>query len=1139
MPTHGTPSREMGSITDITEGGDCLAKPDLPRLVSHGNDAEICASAERDCSGLDPPVAMGPLGTKEHAQQVWQNHQPSTEMFCDVSSSPMVKQLCSNEKKAQGAIRDYIPAGEEFVQRHFQESQYQTSTANSERDTEALNSLVKSCLDALADEIVNSRWSEGKDVTKDTSPKFAADVLVQIRQRYYAHGPSEDWSQCCDSGFKEIHPDGRPCLTLENMKWVFDHKVRPLTDQFYKELFLCNGCDGNTRFYGFEGVVQHFAAKHTTQFSMGNVVVHWRAEWPEDPPFNPNPSLARATNYKAPISESATTTNVASSEDTHLGGIHHQDFMDKARNTARPTSSGGMGVQWAHHLNMPRNLGPESLSINVMDNRAPVEDLATTATHSLPTVPETTAAIDPFLPGSEWHLAGGYGSPPSHSSAPIVIHRPAPSHFSQLQANLTQSDRQSKPIVPVNYSNVFSPSFQPRHSSSGPRLAGAFEHSDLYMRQLEDMARHAKDAFCSLGNVKEMPGSVRIFVTIQHTVSRFQATYVNEPSLSMFIDGLDRNATMRPVRSVNGLACKACVISRSALDTGDSGNRRLFTLPHLVNHFRTAHEQATLLTGSVRAEKLPFSDWKFDMIELPDVSIISNLAIASGMTTAKIKLIRAVIPGAFTSAQAGAGTGAAADVNVLEATQASPTSEVGLVRTLSLSSHGDCSFGHHPSDPQQLHNQPLAQSTGELDHMPPQEVSESPGEDEYDPRRPAVLQRAFKLDLTDQLRDQQPLIQGRLVHSKDRIPLSSLPDLASQKEAYTVGLRGTTGGQGHLPVDSSVSADTHVFEEQMNYRKPSDTYVDNPENTRPRSKHHNIFATGEENRSRDSSVEQVLLPRSELGLAEDRENDNLARATSSSQMPMEGKGRPLQNQSRISDEALNYRRLHHDRHAPIIDMSDSNAWQLDINTSKAYDPRHEERFVASDQIALQHESHQHNDARHGFSSSPPHWPTAPGPVKMRKSQSYTGLEKHKNLKSYRRPQDKSTSLRQLVLTRPLHRGGSRSPAHEMSEGQLYRTRSPIEEDRGLSRLPIERLSGQEYDTAFKYDLAHPEYRMQDRYETIRSRDVLSSDHVRTQQFPNRTEDRLPMTATHERVCYFIDEPNDHVGNRENARYKFA
>jgi len=81
-------------------------------------------------------------------------------------------------------------------------------------------------------------------------------------------------------------------LTLENMKWVFDTKIKPYTENYRKELFLCNDCEA-LKFYGFEGVIQHYAAKHTSALSLGSIVVHWKSEWPVYPPFNPEPPTGK------------------------------------------------------------------------------------------------------------------------------------------------------------------------------------------------------------------------------------------------------------------------------------------------------------------------------------------------------------------------------------------------------------------------------------------------------------------------------------------------------------------------------------------------------------------------------------------------------------------------------------------------------------------------------------------------------------------------------------------------------------------------------------------------------------------------------------------------------------------------------
>lgn len=58
-------------------------------------------------------------------------------------------------------------------------------------------------------------------------------------------------------------------------------------------MFICAGCaeDRKPKWFAFEGLIQHYGAKHTPAFSKGNVVVHWQtAEWPDEPPFFEHPA---------------------------------------------------------------------------------------------------------------------------------------------------------------------------------------------------------------------------------------------------------------------------------------------------------------------------------------------------------------------------------------------------------------------------------------------------------------------------------------------------------------------------------------------------------------------------------------------------------------------------------------------------------------------------------------------------------------------------------------------------------------------------------------------------------------------------------------------------------------------------------
>lgn len=166
-----------------------------------------------------------------------------------------------------------------------------------DKEYEHAQEPLRKKLGEYADDFINSKWNGGRTLDKDNSPVLAVQTMLHVRQRYLeekqaglipcADRPAEETS-------KRGSPTPEPFLSLDNMKWVYDNKIRPLTDSHRRELFICAGCaeERKPKWFAFEGLIQHYGAKHTTAFSKGNIVVHWQtAEWPEEPPFHMNPSI--------------------------------------------------------------------------------------------------------------------------------------------------------------------------------------------------------------------------------------------------------------------------------------------------------------------------------------------------------------------------------------------------------------------------------------------------------------------------------------------------------------------------------------------------------------------------------------------------------------------------------------------------------------------------------------------------------------------------------------------------------------------------------------------------------------------------------------------------------------------------------
>ncbi|TRX98177.1 hypothetical protein FHL15_000822 [Xylaria flabelliformis] len=469
---------------------------------------------------------------------------------------------------------------------------------------------------ALADQIIRDVWGNGRKVNKESSPQFAAEVLLYVRERFYAEIEEDDKPKpplvAQTTHFKISRnmltrldaaaraagqqPNSDPLngpytrkLTLENMRWLFDVKIKPLTESQRKELFYCHGCEANTKLYGFEGVVQHYAAKHTSCLSLGNVVVHWRAEWPIVPPFHPEPrniKNQRASFAKHKSKEIAgTLPQTAQEKYLHLGEVvpyHEQSTLH---------------IQYDAVLTQP-----------------PYGE-------SPPYVAPLREYTHPF-----------HGQPPQYPYYPLldgnVRQVPPVSHAASLYEPFQAVDADAYHDLNPYQNHLLQQYQSPYHAQSPP----------AYFTWLDDMARNSRELWFSIAPVRELPGPVRIFVVIHHMSTWFRTRFLEEPSLSAFMDGLSNNKEMRPIRNVNGLQCKACCLRLGTATAADQ-DKQSYSLPQLVKHFHERHVKQSYAIGA------PVLNWCTDMILLPDLRMLSNLGSLANMDNQRFALIHSALSG--------------------------------------------------------------------------------------------------------------------------------------------------------------------------------------------------------------------------------------------------------------------------------------------------------------------------------------------------------------------------------------------------------------------------------------------------------------------------------------------------------------
>jgi hypothetical protein len=249
------------------------------------------AEIERRASLLDPPLIHDVL---RHMV----SFQAATQLITalDDNAWDLLKPRLLAERTEAEEIENKVSAQIRMIQAqdnknsHLEATLATTKEAKDaiDRDWDEVQAPLRARIVRYADEFIRDSWDKGKKVKQENCSRFAAEALIYIRKRFYAQ-VAKDAESAKAAGRQPVTdaPEGPfiQKLTLENMRWIFDTKIKPLTAPFKKEVFFCNGCAAKP--FGFEGVVQHYAAKHTDKLSSGNIVVHWRTEWPEEPPFNP------------------------------------------------------------------------------------------------------------------------------------------------------------------------------------------------------------------------------------------------------------------------------------------------------------------------------------------------------------------------------------------------------------------------------------------------------------------------------------------------------------------------------------------------------------------------------------------------------------------------------------------------------------------------------------------------------------------------------------------------------------------------------------------------------------------------------------------------------------------------------------
>ncbi|EER42391.1 conserved hypothetical protein [Histoplasma capsulatum H143] len=1060
-----------GHSSPLTNGRATNDQGSPATVSSTSAKASRKAEIERRCLDLVPPLTPAVLSHMDSFSAAIQIPHPFTDRDWDILKPRLLSQRDVAEHRELERVKQDQIFQAKSEERRQQDAQFKEAKEQLDREWDEAQKPIRDRMALYADEIIREGWRGGDAVTKEKSAKFAADVLIYVKDKFYRDLAQED-AKARNAGkpIPEDPPGAPPTrkLILENMKFIFDTKIKPLTEQFQKELFLCNGngCEANTKFYGFEGVIQHYAAKHTNVLSLGSVVVHWRAEWPEHSPFHPNPTAAKALFFAMP--RPIVGHNLGYPNQPHgpmyMSGPDqgHHHLPDGGPGYPQPSpgpySRTPFGTPYAYGSGpyRPPSPPPPPFYPNQSANFA--------YSAPQPGYPPS-GAYDPYGPPQAPNPV--YGSPYPGQAYPPPYPPPPDSRAAQPY--------QPPPYPPPAAGQP--PFGAPYPANSHPtRRSGTQGHNSnpnsqafgIYQTQLDDIAKNARSIWNGTSGIKDLPHNVRAHVLIHHVVSRFVEKFGNEPPLTLFADGLSSHAQMKPIKNLSGLVCKACndaeISGRHHRHDVGRTDRKIYTLPALVSHFQSMHLDRPKSIAPHPGPEPRRLEWQYDMLLVPDNQTVSELVDAPGMDDTKMQLVSAAFPWVFPHVTSTSHTPAS---NVSGKRRPEPRDSKQPNRAYTTNARPKFAeqntTGTNPNLPNPNHGLEVAVDdfprfveSPVTDHNKP---ADPPKDDEYDPHKPAFV---------EPIRDQH----GRV---DTRRPRQNQPSTISSKERphnpraqdQTHGNRyppGTKFQRGqHSDVDRAKSnpyADRHQHNISKPSSKPSSQSRDRP----PKSIHANSSVTAEssnefhKNRtpvksvSEDGEVEEAGHPQEHClaaGISLHEEMTDAERFLSSfvpGQENEEYKKVPSRGSERRPDEAPRSKWLEgtelNDRRWRIDGGSGGTA-ESSVSGTPTRSKQHSWNRATSPTIEgfreYEPKREHYASSRHGEERSPE-------PTDVRHGRKGIGFSESRHQSDYYARRPHSRFDRYEAQRQGSHRPRSRSPIARDSlpvESTYYRDRSPV------------------------------------------------------------------------------------------------
>lgn len=263
------------------------------RDVTEELKAQRRADIERRAEQLQPPIPPEILVDLPSFQMSLEKAEP----LRDGEWNNLQQQLKSQYKKMRKAERKSAIAAK-APEKHQAKTTAKKSTEAALQDEHDAETPVKIRISTLTDQFINDHLGEGQIIEQEGHAQFVIGVMAYVRKQYYAKLSKADTTSLA------------PRLTLGDLVWIFDHKLRRILKNTDEDLFSCRNCLKSRKRFGFHAIIQHYLSKHTPKPSQKGKKMRerLRVEWPGEIPFESCPiQQAPTVDPKPP---SAQTTEV-------------------------------------------------------------------------------------------------------------------------------------------------------------------------------------------------------------------------------------------------------------------------------------------------------------------------------------------------------------------------------------------------------------------------------------------------------------------------------------------------------------------------------------------------------------------------------------------------------------------------------------------------------------------------------------------------------------------------------------------------------------------------------------------------------------------------------------------------------------